>query len=372
MRHMLLFLFAILFPLSTGAHELRPAVADIRFSSGTFEIDLRVTLEALIAEVDPNVTNTDEAETAQHYDALRALPELELAEEFVKFQEKFLNGVSVHVDGTRAPINVLKVQIPAVGDIDLIRDSLVIVTGTMPSGANEMTIGWSEAFGAVIVRVTTPEGEEGYSAYLTSGTISEPFSVAGITSQSGFSVFANYISIGYVHILPKGLDHILFVVGLFLLSAQLRPLLWQITAFTVAHTITLALGMFGLVVIPPAIVEPLIAASIVYVAVENVLMKGLSPWRPFIVFGFGLLHGLGFAGVLAEVGIARAQFVTGLIGFNVGVELGQLTVIAVCFIAIGFWFRNKTWYRSAITIPLSLIVAAIGAYWLIERTLMAV
>lgn len=370
MRNILI-LLSLLLPFSAVAHELRPAVADISFSEGRFEIEMRVTLEALIAEVDPTVTDTSESKNAARYDTLRDMPAEALRAEFDGFERNFLNGVFMQVDGRNVDLNVGKIQIPDVGDVDLIRDSSVRISGSIPANAQSMTFGWAEEFGAIIVRVTTPAGEDGYTKYLNSGAMSEPFSVVRVTPQSGLSIFADYIAIGYVHILPKGLDHILFVVGLFLLSAHMRPLLWQVTAFTVAHTISLAMGMFGLVEIPAVIVEPLIAASIVYVAVENVLMKGLSPWRPFVVFGFGLLHGLGFAGVLAEVGIARDQFVTGLIGFNVGVELGQLTVIAICFASFGYWFRNKPWYRSVITTPMSLGIAAIGVYWFVERAFLA-
>lgn len=120
-------------------------------------------------------------------------------------------------------------------------------------------------------------------------------------------------------------------MGLFLLSTRLTALLWQVTAFTLAHTVTLALGVTGVVAVAPAIVEPLIALSIVYIAAENLITKRLHPWRPVVVLCFGLLHGLGFAGVLEEVGLSANHFVTGLLAFNVGVELGQLAVIAVCF-----------------------------------------
>ena len=115
-----------------------------------------------------------------------------------------------------------------------------------------------------------------------------------------------------------------------------------------------------------SIVEPLIAASIVYVAVENIFAKGLNPWRPFVIFGFGLLHGLGFASVLGEFGLPDGQFIPALIAFNIGVELGQLTVIALAFLAVG-WFARKSWYRAGIAIPASCIIAAVGAYWCIER-----
>ncbi len=119
--------------------------------------------------------------------------------------------------------------------------------------------------------------------------------------------------------------------------------------------------------IPGSIVEPLIAASIVYVAVENILTDGLSRWRPFVIFGFGLLHGLGFASVLGEYGLPSNQFFPALIGFNIGVELGQLTVIAIAFAAVGYWFRDKPWYRARIAIPASVLIALVGAYWFVER-----
>ncbi|MCK4861396.1 MAG: HupE/UreJ family protein [Rhodobacteraceae bacterium] len=372
MRAILSALFIILLlPLTATAHELRPAVADIRFTQGSFEVEFRVTLEALIAEVDPNLSDTSESQDAARYDALRLLPPSLLAKEFTGYEAQFLSAITATIDGEHLPTSTTALDIPEVGDIELVRDTTLKIKGKIPAGAQELTFGWSENLGPLIVRVTTPEGEDGYSAYLQSGQLTDPISVIGVTQQSGLSVFANYIAIGFEHIIPKGLDHILFVVGLFLLSTQMRPLLWQISSFTLAHTISLAMGMLGWVTVPPAIVEPLIAASIVYVSIENVFMSGLSRWRPYVVFGFGLLHGLGFAGVLTEVGFVQSQFVSGLIGFNIGVELGQLTVIALCFALFGAWFGRKSWYRAVITIPLSLGVAAIGAYWLIERTLLA-
>ncbi len=142
------------------------------------------------------------------------------------------------------------------------------------------------------------------------------------------------------------------------------------TAFTLAHTVTLALGLLQIVSLPPSIVEPLIAASIVYVAIENTLVNKLHRWRPVIVFGFGLLHGLGFAGVLGAIGLPTNAFVTGLIAFNVGVELGQLTVIALAYLAVGLWCGKANWYRRLVVVPSSLVIAAIGFWWMIERTLL--
>jgi len=182
-----------------------------------------------------------------------------------------------------------------------------------------------------------------YDGYLEAGALTDQIPLAGGGQATAWETFVNYIPVGFDHIVPKGLDHILFVLGLFFLAARFRPLLLQVSLFTVAHTITLALAALGytqfvddftqgsLGVAFIDIVEPLIALSIAYVAIENIFMKGISPWRPFVIFIFGLLHGLGFASVLGEFGLPEDTFVAALIGFNVGVEVGQLAVIAVMF-----------------------------------------
>ncbi len=155
-----------------------------------------------------------------------------------------------------------------------------------------------------------------------------------------------------------------------MLSTALRPLVLQVTSFTVAHTITLALGFLDIVQIPASIVEPLIAASIVYVCIENIMTDELHKWRTLVVFCFGLLHGLGFAGVLSDVGVSSTYFITALLAFNIGVELGQLAVIAGCFVVFG-WFRHQPWYRAVVTIPASAVIGLIGAYWCVQRISLA-
>jgi hypothetical protein len=182
------------------------------------------------------------------------------------------------------------------------------------------------------------------------------------------AIARDYVILGYTHILPKGVDHILFVLGLFLLSARLRPILLQVTAFTIAHSLTLALSMSGVVSLPSRIVEPLIALSIVYVAIENLLTDAIKPWRLALVFAFGLLHGLGFAGVLAGLGLPAGQFITALLSFNLGVEAGQLTVIALAAVAVAR-HRHRPWYHQRVVVPASLVIAAIGLYWTITRAL---
>lgn len=184
---------------------------------------------------------------------------------------------------------------------------------------------------------------------------------------SGTEVTWLYLKMGYTHILPLGLDHILFVLGLYFLNPKLKQVLWQATAFTVAHTITLGLAASGVIPPMPSIVEPVIALSIVFVAVENFFTQKLNPFRVVIVFAFGLVHGLGFASALADLGLPEKAFTQSLIMFNIGVELGQITIILLAWLLVGKWFSEKQWYRQRIVYPASSLIAIIALYWTIER-----
>lgn len=181
---------------------------------------------------------------------------------------------------------------------------------------------------------------------------------------------ALYVRLGYEHIIPKGLDHILFVLALFFASTRLRPLVIQISVFTLAHTITLAIAAAGWVKAPGSIVEPLIAVSIAFVAIENLVMKEMTPWRPLIVFGFGLFHGLGFASVLIDLGLPDDQFLTALIGFNIGVELGQLSIVLAAWFLLHRFF-SRPWYRTKVVLPASLLIAMTGSWWAFQRIFLA-
>jgi hypothetical protein len=215
-------------------------------------------------------------------------------------------------------------------------------------------------------------GDDAYTAILEGGALSVALPREGFATEGGLPVFGRFIVSGFEHIVPKGLDHILFVLGLFFFSLRMGPLLGQVTAFTLAHTITLALASLKIVSIPANIVEPLIAASIVYVAVENIFGSKdgggkIGLIRIAVVFGFGLLHGLGFASVLSDVGLPEGRFVISLIGFNIGVELGQLAVILTAFLLLALPFGRKSWYRARVAVPASCLIAGIGAWWTFER-----
>lgn len=180
-------------------------------------------------------------------------------------------------------------------------------------------------------------------------------------------VFFRYLLIGYQHIIPLGLDHILFVMCLFFMNTSLKKIVLQASMFTLAHSITLALAVYGIIQPPPGIVELLIAASIVVLALENIWSRKVSPWRMVMIFLFGLVHGMGFAGALSELGLPEYAFTTALISFNIGVELGQLTIILLLYFAVARSMGARPWYRKAIVIPASLLIALVAGYWTIER-----
>jgi hypothetical protein len=252
----------------------------------------------------------------------------------------------------------------------------------LPADAHTLAFSFPEIIGTVVLTIERP-GEEASVEPVAAGAVSTPLVVtvadhdasrhADISSSSKLVSlharlisFGRFVMLGFTHILPRGLDHVLFVLGLFLLAGRWSALLWQVTAFTIAHSVTLALALYGYVRLPGTIVEPVIAISIVLVALDNLRRRGLPAWRVAVVFGFGLVHGLGFAGALLGLGLPRSEYLPALIGFNGGVELGQLAVIALAFVTVGWW-RNRPSYRRVVVVPASLCIAAVALMWTVQR-----
>lgn len=346
-------------------HEITPALASLSFQNGRYHVEVTTNLEALLAGIGPEHADTSDAPGAEEYDSFRRMSPEALRNALSSFENTLLDGIEILIDGNRVRPELKEVRVPPVGDIDLPRETVLVLGGGLAADSVSLTWAWSKDFGSSVIRAQSVGGGL-FAMWLQNGDRSPAIPVIGAPQRTWAQVVWDYLVIGFTHILPKGLDHILFVVGLFLLSPRLQPLLWQITAFTVAHTVTLALGVLDIVVLSPAIVEPLIAASIVYVCVENMMTRRLNPWRPALVFGFGLLHGLGFAGVLSEIGLGQGDFVTGLIAFNVGVEAGQISIVLIC-VAATFLIQGQNWYRRAVTIPASAGIGLIAAYWTVER-----
>lgn len=359
-------LLALARPVSAHVFTVTNVLAVLK-TDGTFQIDMTVDVDALALGVP---STSDSALVAQ---TLRDLTPDELDRAIEQARRTMLTRTTIKFDGQKTTALVSFPDhglVPADAAIPSLLGVTARLSGRIPEGSKEFSFAASRAWAAVDLTILDQFALSGTRYPLGPGEESVPYEIGKSPEGSGAShggVF-RYLILGFEHILPEGLDHVLFVVGLFLLSTKLRPLLWQITAFTIAHSVTLALAIYGIVDLPSHIVEPLIALSIAYVAIENLVTAELKPWRPVVVFLFGLLHGMGFAGVLRELGLPRQDFVSALVLFNVGVELGQLAVIALAFLAVG-WLRNRKWYRKAVVIPASAAIALTGLYWAVTRVL---
>jgi len=182
-------------------------------------------------------------------------------------------------------------------------------------------------------------------------------------SQNEVLGFWDYVLMGMKHIW-SGIDHLLFIFGLLLAKGTYRDYVKTITAFTVGHCMTLALAATETLIIPSTIIEPLIALSIVYVAMENIWAKSFK-WRWLVALLFGLIHGFGFAELL--IGKLGNQFIFPLFSFNLGVEIGQIVVLIILFPFI--WYLHKLKWQTKIVYSLSVIISVIGLYWFMERVL---
>ena len=340
------------------AHEVLPSITDMTQDGSTLVFDMRLNIESFLAGIDQAaVADTDAAAQAATYDELHALPPAELDARFRDFWPQMADNITVRTGEAVLPLTLTAVDVPETVDPEVARLSGIQFTAPLPAGADAVQVGWIRPYGSLVIRQMGVD--DPYDGFLEAGAMSDPIALSGGNAMGGLATFLSYIPTGFDHIVPLGVDHILFVLGLFFLSTHLRPLIWQVSAFTLAHTITLALAALGYVTVPASIVEPLIALSIAYVAVENIFLRTLSPWRPFIIFGFGLLHGLGFASVLAQFGLPAQNFVPALIGFNIGVEIGQLCVIAVAYLCV-YKAReySRTGTRSVTAAALYMVASA--------------
>ena len=320
--------------MAAGAHEIGTTRVKVQFpEAGTYTLEIETDAAPLLEKLAARTGRTGD---------------------LASYDEAFRGKVVLAFDGVEARPGIAY-SLPADGG------AKVRLTGAVPTGAKAFTF----QFGWVFTTYSLQVGGE--TIWVEGGQVSAPLAVGVPPPASRWRVAWRYLALGFTHIVPYGLDHVLFVLGIYLLSNKARSVLLQVTAFTVAHSITLGLSMYGLLRVPAAVVEPLIAVSIAYVAIENLFLSELKPWRVGLVFGFGLLHGMGFAGVLTELGLPRGEFVTALLTFNLGVEMGQLAVIGAAFLLVGWHYADRIWYRSRVVIPASVLIACTAIYWTVER-----
>jgi hydrogenase/urease accessory protein HupE len=340
---------------TVNAHEIGTTRVSALLQHGRYEIEVVTDAPSLVDKLNGAPMSIEMTAT-------------ELADRLVAGDERFRRRVTVAFDGVTADPERISYSVqPAANALSPIL-ATIRLSGASPKGAKAFTWSFGWTFASYALTAKNDPAADATDEWLEGGQTSRPFSLSAPRPLvTRLSVAERYLTLGFTHIVPYGLDHMLFVIGIFLLSGRVRTVLWQVSAFTIAHSITLGMSIYGLIAVPPAIVEPLIAISIVYVAVENLLLSELKPWRVALVFGFGLLHGMGFAGALSELGLPRQEFVTALVTFNLGVEAGQLAVIAVAFALVGWQWNSRDWYRRRIVVPASLAIACTAVYWTVER-----
>lgn len=193
--------------------------------------------------------------------------------------------------------------------------------------------------------------------------------MTGMVALAAASVTVpEFFVIGFQHIIPHGWDHVLFILGLFFLTRSFSVLLVQLTLFTLAHSLTLGLSLYGVISVPMQWVEVAIAMSIVFVAAENIYHDKPSRWRPAVVFLSGLIHGMGFAHAFGENRIAPGDFLPALFSYNLGIELGQIVVVGLAYAAVALWWKRDE-YRKLVARPASVMIAISGIFWAVERGL---
>ncbi len=368
------------FTLALGAAQytiadiVKPALVEISvYAEGHYRVELRASLEAIMTGINSSYRNTKDAPTSDAYDELRELRSAKLLEKFLPFRQKLIDNIELKFDGKPTPLEITDIQIPEPGYTKVPRISVIVFEGKIKRNVKQINWYYPASFSdnAVRVRQVDTENEKWHWSawqWLRDDQPSKSFSLQEVFTQPPVTeVIADYTQAGFEHIIPKGLDHILFILGIFLLGTRLKPLAWQATMFTLAHSITLSLAMFEIVSLPPSIVEPLIALSIAYIAFENVFAHRLKVSRLALVFFFGLLHGLGFASVLADFGMPESAYATALISFNLGVELGQLAILVSGFFSLTIWFRNREHFHKYVTVPGSVAIGMVGLYWTWER-----
>jgi hypothetical protein len=349
---------ALLCAAGVQAHEIGTTHVSVRFqSTQSYEIEVTTDAVSLVEKLmamkgEPAVSSTDAAD---------------LKSELVKGDELFQRRLVAAFDGNAVrPVIDYAVRPPA--ETSLPPTAVITLTGAIPAGASHFSWSYSWTFATYALSVWRNDANVPATEWLEGGQASSSIALAEVVPRVDRRTTAlRYLSLGFTHIVPHGFDHVLFVLGIFLLSRRMKQVMLQVSAFTIAHSITLALTIYGVVSVSPAVVEPLIAVSIAYVAIENILMSELKPWRVALVFAFGLLHGMGFAGALKELGLPRSEFITALVTFNVGVEAGQLAVIAGAFLLVGWYCSSREWYRRRIVLPASALIACTAVYWTIER-----
>ena len=366
------FIFFFLFiSLSLKSHEIKPSIADFSINESSLTFEIRLNAELILSGIDASdIQNTDNSNLSYKYDDLRKLPDNDLKENIMSNWDNISQNIYIKLDGDVQELNLLSIEIINQRNYEVTRDTIINFHIPLDKKNTSFSFSMSKKFGSIILREQNlnKNVDQLYTNYLNSGDASDLINLNHTVALTKINSFIKYLFLGIEHIIPKGLDHILFIIGLFLFSNLIRPLLLQVTMFTIAHTITLVIASLSLINVNASIVEPLIALSIVYIGVENIFKKySNTKIRYYVIFLFGLLHGLGFALVLKDVGLDYSNLLMNLVSFNIGVEIAQIFILFLLYLTIGLFFSKKKYYKIIFQIPLSLFISLIAICWFVER-----
>ena len=357
-----------LLPVISSAHSEKPSKTSLYSeSAGVFRVEIETNLEKILIQIKQKYADENELFFPKNYENLRKLDPNKLKSIFFSVSKKFLNSTNLFFDGKSAHLSLRTVNVISNINLKEPRRSILILEAKYPVNAMNVEWSWYEKFGLNVVRTMDIDGKAFKSVWYRKSPKSPPLNLDGMPGKNFVNRFFNYLEIGFSHIIPKGFDHIIFVLGIFLLSTNWKTMLLQVTCFTIAHTMTLALSLFEMFNMPGRIVETLIALSIVYVGIENIFTERLRMWRPILIFLFGLLHGLGFAGALIELGIPMGYYLESLVAFNLGIEAGQILVIGVAYFIFFIFFYKISSYRKYVVIPGSITISTIGIWMFFDR-----
>jgi hydrogenase/urease accessory protein HupE len=340
-----------------AAHDPGLSSLTIRLSTSSLQATLTLAVKdaSQLAELDQNHDGT--------------VTQVEFARGRRQLDTAVARQVVIAADGKVAKDKSIRSRLDENNNVEVRLDFGPVVFSTLEIQSNLIA---SLALGhRQYLQVQNLAGETVFERLLSAGahrvTVQMPHTSASMAAFETVRSFANFLSLGVKHILT-GYDHLLFLLGLLIVARGFVSALTIITSFTIAHSITLAVATLHLVQIPSRIVEPLIAASIVFVGVENLLRGDIPNARRMVPFGFGLIHGFGFASALREAGIGSGAggIVLPLVSFNLGVELGQIMVAAVA-LPIIWKLRENSMFVARWAPACSAAVALLGSFWFVER-----
>ena len=356
---------------NVSAHEIKPAVVEFNQFNNQIDLTLKFNAESFLANIDASIhKETKESPNSNLYDEMRLLSSKKLKEKILNSADKIQNSIFLKTSDKALNLKLVDIVILEEKNIEKVRYTEILFESEIQNLKNSVTFETEKSLGPIIFRDFSNvlgNKEKPKSQWLQAGAKTNPINI-NIDEVDYTNLIISAVWSGILHIIPYGFDHILFVLGLFFFSYKIKPLLIQVTTFTVAHSITLILGSLGYVSISSSIIESFIAASIIWIGVENLFRRNMNFSRTSVIFCFGLLHGLGFATMFKQIGLEGSDYFLNLLSFNIGIEIGQIATLLPLIFLIPI-FNRISWYRMLIAIPASVIIALFGANMFIDRVL---